>query len=81
MSVHKEVLEQSGPKELFLMSKNKKQLTVKQAGTNLLTLISPLHSQRPSPAVLPFTATQENLIGRNICKKLMDLSISIMGRF
>ena len=65
LNFRKKVLEQSGPKELFFMSKNRKKLGVDEVVANLLVLISPLHSQRLAP-VSPFTATQESLIGRHI---------------
>ena len=68
LDFRKKVLEQSGPKELFFMSKNRKKLSVDQVVTNLLVLISPVHSQKSAP-VSPFTATQESLIGRRICHK------------
>ena len=64
----KKVLEQSGPKELFFMSKNRKKLSVDEVAANLLVLISSLHSQRLAP-ISPFTATQESLIGRRISHK------------
>ena len=63
LDFRKKVLEQSGPKELFFMSKNRKKLTVDEVVANLLMLISPSCSQRLAP-VSPFTATQESLIER-----------------
>ena len=68
LDFRKKVLEQSGPKELFFMSKNRKKLSVDEVVANLLMLISPSCSQRLAP-VSPFTATQESLIGRRICHK------------
>ena len=68
LNFRKKVLEQSGPKELFFMSKNRKKLSVDEVAANLLVLISSLHSQRLAP-ISPFTATQESLIGRHICHK------------
>lgn len=50
------------------MNKNRKKLSVDEVVTNLLALISPLHSQRLEP-VSPFTATQESVIGRRVCHK------------
>jgi len=43
LDFHKKVLEQAGPKEVFLMSRNRRKLTVDEVKTNLLTLISPSH--------------------------------------
>ena len=62
------VLEQSGPRELFFMSKNKKKLTVDEVMGNLLSLISLSHTSMSTPSS-PFIATQESLIGRRICHK------------
>lgn len=61
----KKVLEQSGPRELFFMSKK---LTVDEVMGNLLSLISPSHTSMSTPSS-PFIATQESLIGRRICHK------------
>lgn len=69
LDFRKKVLEQSGPRDLYFMSKNKKKLSVQEVTNNLLILISPMHLPTP---ISPFIATQESLVGRRICHKWLQ---------
>ena len=69
LDFRKKVLEQSGPKEVFYMTKNRRKLTVDEVMGNLLSLISPSHRPPVSSSPSPFVATQESLVGRRICHK------------
>ena len=70
LAFRKKVLEQQHPdKEVFLFSKNKRQLTVKEVSQNLIKLITP-----PSQPLIPSPAQQANemLIGRRIRHRWKD---------
>ena len=67
LDFRKKVLEQTGPKEVFFMTKNRKKLTVDEVASNLSALFSPAH--RPVVSSSPFIATQESLVGRRICHR------------
>ena len=47
LDFRKIVLDQSGPRELFFMSKNRKKLSVDEVVCNLLSLISPSRMSTP----------------------------------
>ena len=71
LDFRKKVLEQTGPREIFFMTRNHRKLRVEEVVTNLVSLLSPTPG---SSTPTPFVASQEGLIGKRIHHRWKDSS-------
>ena len=69
LDFRRKVLEQTGQKEIFCMSKNRRKCSVDEVVGNLATLFTPSCCEPVTHPSSPFVATQESLIGKRICHK------------
>ena len=62
LDFRKKVLGQRGPKEVFYMSRQKRNFTVEEVIQNLLTLLQGVTCTSSFPPVSPYLASQESLV-------------------
>ena len=66
LDFRRKILEQTGPKEIFCTSKNRRKCSVDEVVGNLATLFTPSCCEPVTHPSSPFVATQESLIGKRM---------------